>query len=65
MFSFVFTFERGFMKNKVNDCFLHIRIDSKLKRDLDVFCIRNDISTSKFVRLLIKQYLLESGYEDI
>lgn len=47
------------MKKKKKDVILNIRLDEELKQKLFLYCFNNNISISRFVRLILIDFLDE------
>lgn len=47
------------MKKKKKDVILNIRLDDELKQKLFLYCFNNNISISRFVRLILSDFLDE------
>ena len=45
------------MKKKKKDVILNIRLDEDLKHKLFMYCFNNNISISRFVRLILNDFL--------
>lgn len=45
------------MKKKKKSEILNLRIDEDLKRKLFIYCFNNNISISRFIRLILNDYL--------